>query len=130
MPSTTIARTETGFSLGTSFASLDNLLGSSLSSSFVVPAGYSRIVRISFGVATDDVVESCTMLRISGNAMTDSEQHFAGPSMNTIGASVGAFNGTVHHEVDLAIRAGSSIELAAGATAALTAEVMAVITLA
>ena len=62
--------------------------------------------------------------------MQDSEQHFAGPSMNTIGSSVGAFNGTVHHEVDLAIRAGSSIELAAGATAALTAEVMAVITLA
>ena len=46
------------------------------------------------------------MLRISGNAMQDSEQHFAGPSINTMGASVGAFNGTVHHEVDLAIRAG------------------------
>jgi len=130
MPSTTIARTETGFSLGTNFASLDNLLSSSLSSAFVVPSGYSRIVRISFGVATDDVVESCTMLRVSGNAMTDSEQFFAGPSMNTMGTSTGAFNGTVHHEVDLSIRSGSSIELAAGATAALTAEVMVVITLA
>jgi len=130
MPSTTIARTETGLSMTTAFQSLDNLVGSSLSSAFVVPSGYSRIVKISFGVATDDVVETCTILRISGNSMVDSEQYFAGPSFSTFGSSVGAVNGTVHHEVDLAIRAGSSIELAVAVTAAITGDAMAVITLA
>lgn len=130
MPSTTIARTETALGMTTSFQSLDNLVGSSLSSAFVVPSGYSRIVKISFGVATDDVVETCCLLRISGNSMVDSEQYFAGPSMNTVGSSTGAFNGTVHHEVDLAIRSGSSIELAVAVTAAITGDTMVVITLA
>lgn len=130
MPSTTIARTETGLSMTTNFQSMDNLVGSSLSSAFVVPSGYSRIVKISFGVATDDVVETCCLLRISGNSMVDSEQYFAGPSFSTFASSVGAVQGTVHHEVDLAIRAGSSIELAVAVTTAITGDAMAVITLA
>jgi len=62
--------------------------------------------------------------------MADSEQFFAGPSMNTVGSSTGAFNGTVHHDVDLALIAGRNIEMAVGATAAITAEVMVVLTLA
>ena len=33
----TVARTEAGITLGTSFAALDNLLASSVSSSFVYP---------------------------------------------------------------------------------------------
>jgi len=129
MPSTTIARTETAFALGVNFTSLNNLLDASLSSSFNAPTGYSRIVKISFGVATDDVTETCCLLRVGGGGMADSEQFFAGPSINTQGTSTGAFNGTVHHEVDLAIISGRSIELAAGATTAITAEVMVVLTL-
>jgi len=130
MASTTIARTETNFGITTSFQSIDNLLASSLSSSTNVPTGYTKIVKISFGVATDDVVESCCLLRIGGGGMADSEQFFAGPSMNTMASSTGAFNGTVHHDVDLALIAGRNIEMAVGATAAITAEVMVVLTLA
>ena len=130
MPALTIARTETGASVDTSFSALDNLLASTVSSSFVVPSGVSAIKHVQFGVATDDVTESCTMLRLSGNGMADGEQYVAGPSMNTIGTSTGAFNGTVSEDVDFKVIPGNSIELAAGATATITAEVSAVIYLA
>ena len=126
----TIARTETGATVNTSFSALDNLLASTVSSSFVVPTGVSSIKHVQFGVATDDVTESCTMLRLSGNGMADGEQYVAGPSNNTIGTSTGAFNGTVSQDVDFKVIPGNSIELAAGATTSITAELSAVISLA
>ena len=125
----TIARTETGATVDTSFSALDNLLASTVSSSFVVPSGVSSIKHVQFGVATDDVTESCTMLRFSGNGMADGEQYVAGPSMNTIGTSTGAFNGTVSEDVDFKVIPGNSIELSAGATTQITAELSAVISL-
>ena len=129
MPSLTIARTEAGITLGTSFAALDNLLASSVSSSFVVPTGVSAIKHIQFGVATDDATESVAMLRLSGNGMSQ-EQYMVGPAVNTIGTSTGAFNGTVSQDVDFAVTPGNSIEIAAGATATLVGEVAVVITFA
>ena len=42
----TIARTESQLSATTSFQAMDNLMASTVSSSFVVPSGVSRIVSV------------------------------------------------------------------------------------
>ena len=101
MPSLTIIRTATGATINDSYSSLSANLASSLSSSFVVPSGVSAVRHVSVSVATDDVTETCTVCRLSGNAMQDGEQFVNGPGNSTIGTSTGAFNGTVEHDVDL-----------------------------
>ena len=131
MGSITICRTVTGTAIGTSFTALSAVLASTVSSSFVVPTGVSAIKHVSVAMATDDVTESATVCRLSGNALRDSgEQFINGPSMNTIGASVGAFNGTVGTDVDFAVTPGNSVEVAMGATASITGDASVVLTFA
>jgi hypothetical protein len=129
MGSQTIIRTGTGVSLTTSYAALTGNLASTLSSGIVIPQNVSAIRHISIAVATDDVVETASVVKLSGNALT-SEQYTNGPSMNTMGSSVGAFNGTVEHDVDFAVTSGNSLEIAVGVTAAITGEVSVILTLA
>jgi len=131
MGSITICRTATGATVGTSYTSLSANLASTLSSSFVIPTNVSAVKHISVAVATDDATESATVCRLSGNALKDSGEQFVnGPSMNTIGSSVGAFNGTTEHDVDFTVQPGNSLEIAIGATASIGAEVSVVLTLA
>lgn len=125
----TIIRTATGATVDTSYSAVSNNLAASLSSSFTIPTGVSAVKNVSVAVATDDVVESATVCRLSGNALSQSEQYVNGPSMNTIGTSTGAFNGTVSTDVDFPVIPGNSMEIAMGATASLVAEVSVVITL-
>jgi len=131
MGSITICRTITGTAIGTSFTALSAVLASTVSSSFVVPTGVSAIKHVSVGMATDDVTESATVCRLSGNALRDSgEQFINGPSMNTMASSTGAFNGTVGTDVDFAVTPGNSIEVAMGATASITGDASVVLTFA
>ena len=131
MGSTTICRTVTGTAIGTSFTALSAVLASTVSSSFVVPTGVSAIKHVSVAMATDDVTESATVCRLSGNALRDSgEQFINGPSMNTMASSTGAFNGTVGTDVDFAVTPGNSIEVAMGATASITGDASVVLTFA
>ena len=131
MGSITICRTVTGTAIGTSFTALSAVLASTVSSSFVVPTGVSAIKHVSVAMATDDVTESATVCRLSGNALRDSGEQFVnGPSMNTIGTSTGAFNGTVGTDVDFAVTPGNSVEVAMGATASITGDASVVLTFA
>lgn len=131
MGSITICRTVTATAIGTSFTALSAVLASTVSSSFVVPTGVSAIKHVSVGMATDDVTESATVCRLSGNALRDSgEQFINGPSMNTIGTSTGAFNGTVGTDVDFSVTPGNSIEVAMGATASITGDASVILTFA
>ena len=131
MGSITICRTVTGTAIGTSFTALSAVLASTVSSSFVVPTGVSAIKHVSVAMATDDVTESATVCRLSGNALRDSgEQFINGPSMNTMASSTGAFNGTVGTDVDFAVTPGNSIEVAMGATASITGDASVVLTFA
>ena len=131
MGSITICRTVTGTAIGTSFTALSAVLASTVSSSFVVPTGVSAIKHVSVAMATDDVTESTTLCRLSGNALRDSgEQFINGPSMNTMASSTGAFNGTVGTDVDFAVTPGNSIEVAMGATASITGDASVVLTFA
>jgi len=129
MPSTTIARTETGFGVTTAWQAMDNLMASTLSSAFVIEGNKSRVAHISVGAATDDVTESCVMFKLSGNALPDGEQYITGPSINTIASSTGAFNGSMEHDVDFAVRPGSSLTLSVAATAGFTGEFQIIVTL-
>ncbi len=130
MGSQTVIRTGTGVSMTTAYAALTGNLASTLSSSFVIPSNVSAIKHISVAVATDDVVETASVIRLSGNALQDSGEQFVnGPSMNTMGSSVGAFNGTTEHDVDFAIQSGNSLEIAIGVTAAITGEVSVILTM-
>ena len=96
-----------------------------------MPTGVSAVRHISVAVATDDVTESATVCRLSGNALKDSgEQFINGPAMNTIGSSTGAFNGTTEHDVDFAVQPGNSLEVSMGATASITGEASVILTLA
>ena len=125
----TIIRTASGATINDSYSSLSANLASSLSSSFVVPSGVSAIRHVSVSVATDDVTETCTVCRLSGNAMKDGEQYVNGPGNSTIGTSTGAFNGTVEHDVDFKITPGNSLEIAMGATTSIVGEASVVLTL-
>ncbi len=127
---TTIALTETGATLDTSFSAMDNLLSASISSATQIPSGYSRIVNVEFSVATDDVVETCTIMQITGGALVEGDQYILGPAMNTIASSTGAFNGKINQAVDMAVKAGRSITVNLGATASITADAAVVLTLA
>jgi len=127
---TTIALTETGATLDTSFSAMDNLLAASISSATQIPSGYSRIVNVEFSVATDDVVETCTIMQLTGGALVEGDQYILGPAMNTIGTSTGAFNGKVNQAVDIGVKAGRSVTVNLGATASITAEAAVVLTLA
>ena len=131
MGSITICRTVTGTAIGTSFTALSAVLASTVSSSFVVPSGVSAIKHVSVGMATDDVTESATVCRLSGNALRDSGEQFVnGPSMNTMASSTGAFNGTVGTDVDFSVTPGNSIEVAMGATASITGDASVILTFA
>ena len=131
MASITVCRTVTGTAIGTSFTALSAVLASTVSSSFVVPSGVSAIKHVSVAMATDDVTESASVCRISGNALRDSGEQFVnGPSFNTIGTSTGAFNGTMEHDVDFSVTPGNSIEVAMGATASVTGDCSVILTFA
>jgi len=102
-------------------------MASSLSSAFVIEGNKTRIAHISCGAATDDVTESCVMFRLSGNALPDGEQYITGPSMNAL--TSGSYDGNVEHDVDFAVRPGSSLSLSVAATAAFTGEFQIIVTL-
>ena len=130
MTSITVCRTVTGTAIGTSFTALSAGLASTVARAFVVPAGVSAIKHGSVAMATDDVTESASVCRISGNALRDSGEQFVnGPGFNTIGTSTGAFNGTMEHDVDFAVQSGNSLEIAIGVTAAITGEASVILTM-
>ena len=130
MGSQTVIRTATATGFTTAYAALTGNLASTVSSSFVKPSNVSAIKHISISVATDDVVESVAVCRLSGNALQDSGEQFVnGPGFNTIGTSTGAFNGTMEHDVDFAVQSGNSLEIAIGVTAAITGEASVILTM-
>ena len=59
-----VSRTESGMSLTTSFAALDNLAGASVSSSFTVPQGVSGIKQVSISMSNDAAEETIGLLKI------------------------------------------------------------------
>ena len=106
----------------TSFIALNQVAGSTVSSSFTVPTNVSSIKQISIGQCADGAGEEFLgMVQISGNSMKDGAAVFTAAGQCTMGTSTGSNTNFVQYDTDLAVQAGNSLEISyaqAGSTAA------------
>jgi hypothetical protein len=109
----TIVVTRTGVVTGTtSFQALSALAASTVSSSFTVASGMTKIKMLTCGQAVDATGESFQgLIKISGNALQNGDAVFCVGGQNTIGTSTGANQNYVTIETDLDVVPGNSCEI-------------------
>jgi len=111
----TVARSETQLTtVAGTFSAMDNLMASTVSSSFVVPSGVSRIVSVDIGIAADAAEEFASMIRLSGNAMIEGEQYVNGPAV--IASAAGTSSFAVSKDTEFNVISGNSVECAIATT--------------
>ena len=125
-----VSRTESGMSLTTSFAALDNLAGASVSSSFTVPQGVSAIKSVSISMSNDAAEETIGLLKISGNAMRDGDAVFTAAGMVIGATATGNASNNVQYDTDLGVVSGNSVELSLAGTTAATVDAAVTVTFA
>ena len=124
------SRTESGMSLSTSFAALDNLAGASVSSSFTVPQGVSGIKQVSISMSNDAAEETIGLLKISGNAMRDGDAVFTAAGMVIGATATGNASNSIQYDTDLGVVSGNSVELSLAGTTAATVDAAVTVTFA
>ena len=111
----TIARSETQLTtVAGTFSAMDNLMASTVSSSFVVPSNVSRLVSVDIGIGADAAEVFASLIRLSGNAMADGEQYVNGPAV--VASSAGTSMFSVSKETDFSVISGNSCECAIATT--------------
>lgn len=111
----TIARSETQLTtVAGTFTAMDNLMASTVSSSFVVPSGVSKLVSVDIGIAADAAEEFASFIRLAGNGMKDSEQFVNGPAITA--SAAGTTLGNTTKDTDFSVISGNSIECAIATT--------------
>ena len=125
-----VSRTESGMSLPTSFAALDNLAGASVSSSFTVPQGVSAIKSVSISMSNDAAEETIGLLKISGNAMRDGDAVFTAAGMVIGATATGNASNNIQYDTDLGVVSGNSVELSLAGTTAATVDAAVTVTFA
>ncbi len=125
-----VTRSESGMSLTTSFAALDNLGGASVSSSFTVPQGVSAIKQISISMSNDANEETIGLCKISGNAMRDGDAVFTAAGMVIGATATGTSSNNVQYDTDLGVVSGNSVELSLAGTTAATVDAAVTVTFA
>lgn len=128
--SLTIARTESGLSGTTAFQAMDNLMASSVSSSFVVPSGVSRLVSVEVCTTADASEEYGCLIRLAGNGMSDGEQYVAGAANVASTTATGTASNYVSKDTDFNVISGNSIECGIAVTDAATISATVVMTFA
>jgi len=126
----TIARTEIDLAATTAFQAMDNLMASSVSSSFVVPAGVSKLVSVDLGVTADGSDEYAVLARLAGNGMSDGEQYVVGAANVASTTATGTASNYISKDTDFNVISGNSIELSIAVTNAATISASAVMTFA
>jgi len=126
----TIARTESQLSATTAFQAMDNLMASTVSSSFVVPSGVSKLVSLDVGMTADGAEECTGLIRLAGNGMSDGEQYVATSAIVNAGSATGTSNNYISKDTDFNVISGNSIEMSVAVTDAATISVAAVATFA
>ncbi len=126
----TIARTETQLSATTAFQAMDNLMASTVSSSFVVPANVSRLVSAEICTTADGSDEYAVLVRFAGNGMSDGEQYVAGAANVASTTATGTASNYISKDTDFAVIAGNSIECSIAVTDAATISATVVMTFA
>ena len=112
----TIARSETQLTtVAGTFTAMDNLMASTVSSSFVVPSGVSKLGAVDIGIAADAAEEFSSFIRLAGNGMSEGEQYVVGPSV--VAAAAGTA-GPVNQskDTDFSVISGNSIECSLATT--------------
>ena len=125
-----VSRTESGMSLTTSFAALDNLSGASVSSSFTVPQGVNGIKQVSISMSNDAAEETIGLLKISGNAMRDGDAVFTAAGMVIGATATGNASNNIQYDTDLGVVSGNSVELSLAGTTAATVDAAVTVTFA
>ena len=124
------SRSESGMSLTTSFAALDNLAGASVSSSFTVPQGVSAIKQVSISMSNDANEETIGLCKVSGNAMRDGDAVFTAAAMVVGATATGNTSNNIQYDTDLGVVSGNSVELSLAGTQAATVDAAVTITFA
>jgi len=125
-----ITRSESGMSLSTSFAALDNLAGASVSSSFTVPQGVSSIKQVSISMSNDANEETIGLCKISGNAMKNGDAVFTAAGMVVGATATGTSSNSIQYDTDLSVESGNSVELSLAGTTAATVDAAVTVTFA
>ena len=125
-----VSRSESGMSLSTSFAALDNLGGASVSSSFTVPQGVSAIKQISISMSNDANEETIGLCKVSGNAMRDGDAVFTAAAMVVGATATGTSSNNIQYDTDLGVVSGNSVELSLAGTTAATVDAAVTVTFA
>ena len=125
----TIARTETQLAATTAFQAMDNLMASTVSSSFVVPSGVSRIVSVEVCTTADGSDEYGCLVRLAGNGL-QSEQYVAGAANVASTTATGTASNYVSKDTDFSVIPGNSIECSIAVTDAATISATVVMTFA
>ena len=125
-----VSRTESGMSLTTSFAALDNLAGASVSSSFTVPQGVNGIKQVSISMSNDAAEETIGLVKISGNAMRDGDAVFTAAGMVIGATATGNASNNIQYDTDLGVVSGNSVELSLAGTTAATVDAAVTVTFA
>ena len=125
-----ITRSESGMSLSTSFAALDNLAGASVSSSFTVPQGVSAIKQVSISMSNDANEETIGLCKVSGNAMRDGDAVFTAAAMVVGATATGTSSNSIQYDTDLSVESGNSVELSLAGTTAATVDAAVTVTFA
>ena len=126
----TIARTETQLAATTAFQAMDNLMASTVSSSFVVPSGVSRLVSAEICTTADGSDEYAVLVRFAGNGMSDGEQYVAGAANVASTTATGTASNYISKDTDFAVISGNSIECSIAVTDAATISATVVMTFA
>ena len=128
--SLTIARTETQLSATTAFQAMDNLMASTVSSSFVVPSGVSKLVSVEICTTADGSDEYGVLTRLAGNGMSDGEQYVAGAANVASTTATGTASNYISKDTDFNVISGNSIECGIAVTDAATISATVVMTFA
>ena len=111
-----ISRSESQLSATDSFKALDNLAGSSVSSSFNVPQGVTAIKQVAIATTADGSDEYVPLIKISGNAMRDGDAVMVGPANVASTTATGTSMNFGQYDTDLAVQSGNSVELSIAVT--------------
>ena len=124
----TIARTETQLSATTAFQAMDNLMASTVSSSFVVPHGVSRLVSVEIATTADGSDEYGCLVRLAGNGMSDGEQYVAGAANVASTTATGTATNYDSKNTDFTVISGNSIEIGIATTDAAVISAVCILT--
>jgi len=106
---------------------MDNLMTSSVSSSFVVPSGVNSIRTVEIAVTADASEEFVPLIRLSGNGMSQ-EQFVSGAAVVNATTATGTASNYAMKETDFTVTPGNSIEIGIATTDAAVISAVCILT--